>query len=274
MSVSRCFLERAGRKKIAASRSQSAQGFEPHDEAGVQPQDRLVVRLDTIFGQGFRDITDRGAPARNPRADARPVANEAATACLLRMVERKIGRFSDARRRAFGLAQCRAADGRARYDGVSVAVRRHLKLVEYAFGRSIQVGDICRLLEDDRELVASYPIGDVRRHRASDTRRGGTDQSVARQMPERVVDDLEVVEVDDEQCPRPDIVAAKLSHRAVIGCPVGQTGQRIDIRSTIPIERTLVSAEGCLAELHAGFSHLSLDIRDLTRAVKIEVHHR
>jgi len=38
MSVSRCFVERAGRKKIAASRSQSAQGFESHDEAGVQPQ--------------------------------------------------------------------------------------------------------------------------------------------------------------------------------------------------------------------------------------------
>src|SRR5690348_16571675 len=63
----------------------------------------------------------------------------------------------------------------------------------------VRVGDT-GLGQDDRELVAAHPARDVHRpHGLAETFRDLGENAVAGQMPDAVVDRLEVVEVEEDE---------------------------------------------------------------------------
>ncbi len=90
-----------------------------------------------------------------------------------------------------------------------------------------------RLREDDRELVAAHPAGDVRRANdvAHALRRLGED-AVAREVADAVVDRLEVVEVEDHerQVPLVAVRARNLAREGLVEvAPVVEAGERVEV---------------------------------------------
>ena len=95
----------------------------------------------------------------------------------------------------------------------------------------VTVGEV---LEDDPELVATEASGTVRLAEAASQRLGrGLEQRVTGRVPERVVDELEVVEVD-EQHGETTAVALDPGHRLLEPVleegPVAEPGERVVVR--------------------------------------------
>src|SRR3546814_6047831 len=90
---------------------------------------------------------------------------------------------------------------------MAVAIRRGLQRRENLARTGIEVGQGLRILHKDSELVPAKPKGDIRQHGRGDPLAGGADQPVTGRMTERVVDGLEIIEIDDEQRPRSRLVA-------------------------------------------------------------------
>src|SRR6266536_6215186 len=91
----------------------------------------------------------------------------------------------------------------------------------------------CRLREDDRELVAADPALDVgRADDLADALGGLGEHAVAGEVPDAVVDRLEVVEVEDDEG-EVAVVAVRAGdlagERVVEVAPVVQAGERVEV---------------------------------------------
>ena len=102
-------------------------------------------------------------------------------------------------------------------------------------------------MHKDSELVPAKPKGDIRQHGRGDPLAGGADQSVTGRMTERVVDGLEIIEIDDEQRPRSRLVAGHAGEGHVEGGAVWQSRECVDARAPFPVGDTLVTTKRDLA---------------------------
>src|SRR3546814_3441460 len=99
----------------------------------------------------------------------------------------------------------------------------------------------------ESELVPAKPRGDILQQGRGVPHGGGADQPVTGRMTERVVDGLEIIEIDDEQRPRSRLVAGHAGKGHVEGGAVWQSRECVDARAPFPVGDTLRTKKSDLA---------------------------
>ena len=173
--------------------------------AAIHADLRLVVDQELVFSPGLAQIRRESCIGGDQRLHLRVEKAHCVAARVLGLVHREIGlleQFADAARR---LAEQRDADAA----GTVVQVTwKHVRLAQR--GQDPVADDACRgrrlqwletgIFDQDHELVAAQPrhrvaLGDARTQPLGHL----LQQHVALLVPERVVEDLEVVQVNEHQ---------------------------------------------------------------------------
>ena len=177
----------------------AAQGFDAHDLLGAVVDDRLISDLQLVSLDRYAQIVLDQLALEQIGIHVDVVDAGAVAALILGPIERHVGVTHDVGRVADILADHRDADGGADHDrlvvdGVGRAERR-----DQSIGDHLQRCRVASRRSDDAEFIAAN-AGDkvVAAQRAGQPLRDGADELVADRMAERVIDVLEVVEVDVE----------------------------------------------------------------------------
>ena len=234
------------------------QRLDTRHDVGRQVDDRLVVEAELVLVEPLPQLGDQrqttvrvailiGRVYRDPDAVAlRDVHRD------VRPLQQHLGRRAVFREA--GDAEAGADAERAMIDDA-----RLLDLVQHFLRREqrpVDVGD----RQHDRELIATqarHRVG-VPEHPAH-PRRDALQDAIAGMMPQRVVDRLEAVEVEDQQRERGARAvgdAQRLRETIVQQQAVRQIGQRVVIRQ---VRETLLDAPPLAAR--AGLAQLALDCR-------------
>ncbi len=194
-----------------AARGELEHGLEDGADARGVAQDRLDL-LALLAGRG-------------PQGEAGPVAAGLAAALVLGGVERGVGGHQQAGR-VRGVVRVAGQPGRA---GEPAAPDLHLgdrdpgALGRLAGGGRVHAG------QHDHELLAAEPADGVALAHDRAQRGGGErERAVALGVPERVVDPLEVVEVDDDDAHRRAVGGVERRAQALLAAAVvEQAGQAV-----------------------------------------------
>ena len=194
----------------------------------------------------------------------------AAGAGLLGPVHRRIGAVDQRHRvgTVLGIdADAQAARERQR---VAADVGRQRQRVEDLLGDGSGIAGARHLGEQDDELVAAVPAHRVRlAHRGLETAGGELQDPIADRVAERVVDLLEVVEVDEDHA---DPGRAALRHRDRVLQAVEHQGARRRPRELVVLGRAgqlVEAADGGLRHrvgVHGGLHQLGVDLEQLRGA--------
>ncbi len=206
--------------------------FEAREAAVVQAHDGLV--LDAEFF-----VLDRGAQIAGERETARGLVMHVmveegvpAAAERLRVVHRGVGVAQHLFDALLGRLDHRDPDRRRRVHRAAFHQHRGDERVLDRLDRVLDLAQIAPVREEQRELVAADARDEVvradgRAHALADRH----EQRVARHVAERVVDRLELVEVDEEHGVDAVGIRARVLQRGgetfLEERPVGQAGQRV-----------------------------------------------
>ena len=211
--------EVAGRHQPAGSVLPADECFHPDQGSGLEIHERLVVEHEAMSAldglaeaAGHRDLLQRSVSGR-------AIERVTVTAGFLHRVHRNVS-VLEQRRAVVGVARIDAdADARADVDLDSLDEERRpeapAQRVRHDLGSTHESGLLGRVAlevgKKDQELIAALTCDNVRlSDRGAQPRSDCFEQFVAGGMPEAVVDQLEVVEVDEENgcafarstCPR------------------------------------------------------------------------
>ena len=152
-------------------------------------------------------------------------------------------------------------DADAEVDGhqLGAGVHRRLEGAQHPRGDGAEFRDgILDVRQHDRELVAAEPGDDVlRAHGVAQPARDGDEQRVADGVAERVVDDLEVVDVDEQHPERAGAVGELAAQPLHEQQPVRQVGERVVVGLVVELllERAQLDhglLEPVVLQRHAG----------------------
>lgn len=188
------------------------------NRVGFEPQLRLQIDLELVFFDGFAQLAGEFLLGAVAATEEVGVKDDLTAAAVLGGIKRLIGLLDERLARDGVGAGHRGADGNADMDGLFVPVERHGNVAQHQFGAGHQ-----RVLggdagADQQEFIAAGATDEivgpgVAREPRRDMAQGG----VARRMAERVVDLLELVEVDLQHA---DLAVADiLQHR--VGAHIG-----------------------------------------------------
>ena len=207
----------------------AGQGLDGHELLRFEVDDRLVVDLDLValdrLLESDDELVTRPDPIEHPPVEAR----ERALAVTLGLVHRQIGIAENLLR---GDAACQPiGDPHA---GAHAHVpagdpEGTIERVDQALGDALSIVRI-DTADENGELVATEPGGKVDRADRGRDPTGDRDQElVAGLVPEHVVDDLEVVEVEEQDGNRRVLIGLgqRLADLLREQRPVGQTRERV-----------------------------------------------
>ena len=240
------------RNNISFRLSQAAQRFHADDFPCVKPDDRLIIGLDPFVAQRAVDILYDLDPLLDRRTNAGPVANEAAAAGFLGMVKRKIGMAMHQFGIAIARTEGRPSDGRARLDHMPAATGDAADRIKNARGGCIEIGHGSGFLQDHRELVTAKPENMIGLDICPDALRDALQQIIAGLMPERVVDRLEIVEIDDHQRPDARLVTGQAAQGRIKTGAIRQFGQRVNRGPPLALDHPVMLFERNRAKMDAG----------------------
>lgn len=89
-------------------------------------------------------------------------------------------------------------------------------------------------------------------------------------MTERIIHDLEIIEINDEQCPTADRSAFEFGKCGMISGPIGATGQGVGKSPALVLEDTLMSLDSDLREVNTVSHHLAFEGRRSSGATIVE----
>ena len=209
------------------------EGLERDHAAGLEAEQRLVVELEALLGDGTAQVELEQALGLDPRVHLAFEEAVGAAARRLRLVEREVGVFQQAVGRLQPVDALGDADAHADRDPVLADLEWHPADLDQAFGQHPRVGALRVDAVDDGELVAAEPhdrVSPIGFFQKADGR--FAEQRVADRVPQRVVDGLEAVEVQAENGDR---AAVRSVFQAVLELfaeqdAVRQAGQRVVAR--------------------------------------------
>ncbi len=236
--------ELVGRHHVPVGVAPAGQRLEAVQAAVGRVRDRLV-------GDAEADAVDRRLvePAPQARLDVqarqcslvqRRVEHRVpAAALVLGAVHRGVGVADDRLCRGV-TADHRDADRRVQIDVLLADRERELQALEHAIGNGLRLVLVVQALEQERELVAAEPGDGVAWSQAlrQPLRRRQQDL-VADEMAERVVDDLEAVEVEEEDGARrrrARAAADGVLEAVLEEHPVRQPGERVVQRVVLELQ--------------------------------------
>ena len=208
--------------------SQRASASRGADAPGVEVHDRLVLDHDLAALDRRGQLLLEIVAAEHRGCHRRIEEREAALARRLRLVHRQVG-LAD---QLVGVARAAAvgdADAQMNADQLVAGVHGRRERSQHPLGDRAGFRDrVVDARQHHRELVAAQPRDDVlRAHGMPEPAGHGDEQRVADGVAERVVDDLEVVEVDEQDAERLRAgreLGAQALHEQQ---PVGQLGERV-----------------------------------------------
>ena len=200
--------------------------------AAAELDERLEVRLDVAAPDGVAQLVDERVPRELRVLHARREDGAARAAAGLGGVHREVGVAQQLgggapRRRSRARRRCSRARARARPSTESGADER----AEHALGGALGLDRRRRVLEQHRELVAAEARGEiVLAQRGAQALGDGHEQRVAGGVPERVVDALEVVEVEEHDRRRVVVARERGLDPQREQRAVGEAGERVVAR--------------------------------------------
>ena len=244
-----------------------AERFEAHDPPGGELDDRLVMRVDPVVAQGLIDLLHRAESLDDRRAKTRLIFEIAPTRPFLGMVEGIVGVLAHLLRASLKPGPC-AAQGRRRVDKVPGAIGRLLDPVDQLFGKLRRIG--CRKTGHDHgKFVTAEAESHVPSAFLLHALGNNPDQIVSGPMAERVVDHLQIVEIDQHQGPVA-VPPRDLGYNLVEPAAVRQAGQAVGIGHPPALRHALISFHGNGTEMHAGIDDLPFAIRWPTEVAIVE----
>ena len=194
-------MEEIARSENAALRMVPAQqGLEPRRLAGIEVDDRLILHVHLALAQSIRQIAFDTASLAGGDVERRFEQRQLVPALFLRRIERKVGTAHD----FFRIAIALGAAGNT--DAGRDAVRMPFDFIGRANDREEPVGAFDEQaiasagFDEDRELVAPQPRDEVfTANFLFEPRAHLAQEPVAHQMAARIVDRLEIIEVEIEQ---------------------------------------------------------------------------
>ncbi len=269
LRIAQRVLELAGGDDAAVVEAHPGQGLEADDFAGLEADDRLVIGDDALVAERAVDIA-ADPDALHHRAAQLPAEADIATAPgFLGMVEREVGILTQDDAVQPILTGKRPADGDARHDAVAVMVERDRDRCQRGRGEGAHVGRPFAIADEDGEFVAADPASQAIGERRAEPHADLGDQRVPGSMAERIVDPLEMVDVDQHQ-PVAAAGGAHLGNGAVELAAVRQSGQRVEIGKTVIAGADLVMLDRDGAEMDAGRDDLAFEFAGAARAREIE----
>ena len=222
-----------GRRDEAAGRMQPARQRLDADHlvaAGVE--DRLVEHLEAVVRDGLAQVLLDELALRQVGVHHGVIDAGTVAAFVLRPVQRHVGVAHDVGRAAGAPVDHGNADAGADDDGVAADRVGRAQRRDHAACDFMQRGVVGGGRGDHREFVAAEPCHEVvAAHHARQPQRDIADQLVADRMAERIVDVLEVVEVDVEHRRRRQQGALDVGDRGLEPVaeevPVRQPAQRV-----------------------------------------------
>ena len=229
----RLFGERNERER----REHSARGMVPAHErldagdlARVQEHDRLIAKNELLALDRVAQIGLELEPLHRFGVHARFVAAVLPLPALLRDVHRHVGVAQQIARRVIRVRDG-DADARGREHFLPLEMEGVLHELEHALDHSHGRIVVRRILDEDRELVAAEARDRVgRAHRGLHALRRVDQQHVALRVAERVVDGLEVVEIEEDHGDRARVPAReheRVRHAIEKERAIRQPGERV-----------------------------------------------
>ena len=152
----------------------------------------------------------------------------AALAVVLRRVHGEVGAAQQLVDGDGAGARHHQPDAHRHVHGLAVEAERAAHRVEHAARHALALRRVHHLLDQQRELVAAEPRGGVGRAQAAAQARGHRgEQSVAGRVAERVVHDLEVVEVHEQERDRAPLAGHRLLDAVEQQRAVRELGERV-----------------------------------------------
>ena len=206
--------------------------LEEHDPRGLQVHDRLVVDHELALPEAPGQVRAQLAPGDDRRMHHRLEDRDAVLARRLGAVHRDIGVTQEVAR-ALGVPAT-GRDPDARPDRRLLARHRegHPQRIDDPVGDAGGMAEVRLILDQDRELVPAEPRRQVVGPQDAAEPIGDVDQQpVAGRVPVRVVDHLEVVEIEEEDDRRPGrgLVREERVDAFDEQAPVRQPGERVVI---------------------------------------------
>ncbi len=231
-----------GRGDHAADRvAQAHQGLAGDHRAGADVDYRLVVDLQIVLGDRLAQHALQLALVADGHVHFRREDAREAAAVGLGPVERHVGPADQVVGLDRAVGDQGDPDAGADRDG---AVDHQVVLADGAdqpLGGLQDIGAVGDVAQQHLELVAAEARDHVAgTHGLADAARDQAQQLVARRMAARVVDVLEVVEVDAEQRHplRPTAPVAQRRAQLLMEVdPVGKAGDRVEVRHALDLER-------------------------------------
>jgi hypothetical protein len=183
---------------IAARAVPPGQRLEADDAARRDLHERLVGDLDPVGLDRVAQVGLEIQPAHHDLVHVRVEDRVAALAFGLRAVHRDVGVAHHVGRSGVGVGE-RDPDRRGHDQLAPVEVERILQRLLDALGDHGRLAGVADVVEQDRELVAAEPGDGVAGAQGRlQPARDRDQQPVADVVPERVVDELEAVEVEEQ----------------------------------------------------------------------------
>ena len=206
------------------------QRLEADRRAAAQRHDRLVVQGELVLLHRAVKFGPQPQPLDDGGVQLRLVPPPLALAGALGRVQREVG-LPDQVLAAAGGHHHRDADAGPGRHQMGTDTQRLSQRSQYPRGQPVQVARVGDVLDQRGELVPAQPCRQVLRpeHRGQPLADLGQ-QLVPGGVPERVVDLLEVVQVDDHHpgaLPGPLAARHRLAGPLAEQHPVGQAGQRV-----------------------------------------------
>ena len=206
------------------------QRLHAEEAARAKIDDRLVLDEEFLVGDGARNVGHQPRALLQQFLHRRLEGHEAILAGGLRVVHRDV-RLAEQRLRAGFESRERDADARGNAHLGAAEVEGQVEVLDQRGRQEFHLADGRDALEQDREFIAAqarHRVGEARRfHQAL---RNRLQQPVADIVAERIVDALEIVQVDEHDC---HLVVCALRQRQRMlqaiaeEAPVGEQGQRV-----------------------------------------------
>ena len=177
--------------------AQARERLDADDAAAGARDDGLEARLDGLAGERPHECPLGLEPLHRALVEARVEQRRAVAPARLGGTQGRVGVAQE--RLGRGLAVAGERDARARRHAHLAAVQMDRVREDGAqlLGELERLALVLDLVADDGELVAADAGDGVPRpHRIAEALRDGDQQQVAREMAERVVDELDVIEIE------------------------------------------------------------------------------
>jgi hypothetical protein len=237
----------------------STESLKPDYLASVQSDNRLVEGVDPALQECCIDFSNVTEPTRDVGAKTWPVTDEAAAACLLGMIQRKVRVLPYAFCHPISGCKHGTADSGARSYNMTVTISWLLESGQNPASGVVEITQRVGKLKNDGKLIAAQSESPRRCNLGSNPVGGRSKKVVACLMTEGIVHNLKVIEIEHQKRPRARDIAAESPQSSIERCPVAETGKSIGECAPFVLDHALVTIERDCTQMNAIADDLSLE---------------